>query len=689
MSSPSDEDSSTRTRSNPIQIRNKRKTIKRQHSAVSIQKKNVSGNDSDKSDDFDFSSIIVPNRESLFSSSIDHAVGDVLERKSAHFASTTQKGKMRRGRSSFLFSGEKTTKRSRSHSKTKISPALNSLRKGVNIVPNQVSDDLVLFVQTAKKVIQSIHALNKLLAEIYEKEDSLEEDFWASMESIFDKLRDYDVDIVLHKTEIVKQTRLLQLECKLSSIMSHAVKGYLNSEFKQSHLLEELNLLLRERILYLFKEKRKQRLLFLNIAAAKGIMYHEILISSPNSFTQIFVDELLSGRTRTIAKSIAPDWVEDFEIPIYPENREVIFRVMHDGDSEHFLGEACIDLNDFEDSILYEEWLPLMSKGRGKVISNQLKVKISYDLNPGEGLKLHIIGFDRPIKAKSKALVSIYDVESDFKETHSTKYSKDGTWDEYIHCPYHPLNDTLRVRIKIKTKGTRSGTYAETIFSPINYINEEKNFKSTYLNLKKEIRKVTKYGSIRVLWRCETLKIRGMDFYNDLFDTLLDQNLLRIIYHISANAEERKDIFKSIIGVLEYSDSAVKLIKDLVSQEIERTEDETLLFRANSWAAIIIDCYMKRIGQDLLESVLEKPLLDIYRVSKDNSFELQQDKILVGNQTKNWSILRVYLVRIWESIIEFQEDVPLQLRQIFKFIRDECTKKWPEEDDIEFLTLED
>jgi len=96
--------------------------------------------------------------------------------------------------------------------------------------------------------------------------------------------------------------------------------------------------------------------------------------------------------------------------------------------------------------------------------------------------------------------------------------------------------------------------------------------------------------------------------------------------------------------------------------------EANLLFRGNTLLTKALDTHMRRVGSDYLLSVLGSVIKDIN--DRDPDCEVDPNKTSSANETaRNWARLLTTTGNVWEAIRDSADQLPSELRLIFKHIK--------------------
>jgi len=113
--------------------------------------------------------------------------------------------------------------------------------------------------------------------------------------------------------------------------------------------------------------------------------------------------------------------------------------------------------------------------------------------------------------------------------------------------------------------------------------------------------------------------VYDLDYYDPLLKLLLDDDgktAVCAIERVVSGVEERNNLALSLVRIYEARNRAPIVLRTLISHEVRGAPDVDTLFRANSLASKAIEMYMKVIGFNYLQGILEPTLDKMYMGKK-------------------------------------------------------------------------
>eukprot|EP01130_Rhizamoeba_saxonica_P013801 TRINITY_DN5928_c0_g1_i2.p1 TRINITY_DN5928_c0_g1~~TRINITY_DN5928_c0_g1_i2.p1 ORF type:complete len:653 (-),score=108.44 TRINITY_DN5928_c0_g1_i2:45-2003(-) len=439
--------------------------------------------------------------------------------------------------------------------------------------------------------------------------------------------------------------------------------------------------------------------LYIKIASAKDLPAMDYMTSSSDPYVIILVDGEKKDRTRTIYKTLNPDWLEEFMIDIEKHSHDLVFKLY---DAEHippdeFIGEVVFDILDLKDGTETDNWFSILPRNKARVIGGKLRIKVGY----------YVSKFTKHIGIISISIVELLntfgnyckvsftnDVNPDHNRSFKTKNVKQiPKWGENFEYQVQSsdiehITVTISVCITKSKRGKKTKHIVGQYVVPLmQLICSHENMETRQIDIKlyPAQPKDNKLGQLRSTIRYIEKMVFPVEVYSDLVDMLVheDRCLINLIYDICPRVSDRKMIFAPILAILENENKAVDFINYCNTVEVENTIDAATIFRANSMASIAMEAYLIHAGKSILFDVLEVELSELYSSSK--SCELDPNRIQVKETKKNFNFLTQCVTNIWNNIINNSGDIPSNIRLMFHHLQSEVTTKWPNNEDVKYL----
>lgn len=134
-----------------------------------------------------------------------------------------------------------------------------------------------------------------------------------------------------------------------------------------------------------------------------------------------------------------------------------------------------------------------------------------------------------------------------------------------------------------------------------------------------------KAGEIRIQLKLSSHKVLAPHAYDELLVTLIQgDDTIKFLAGLLDPMPNKKEIIKSLVGVLIERGVVNQFIKRAVAIEIENTSDVGTLFRANSFASMALDSNLQLSGGDCLQRSLKEHITEMYKSKR--SYEMDPSR---------------------------------------------------------------
>ncbi|KAJ3321149.1 hypothetical protein HDV06_004602 [Boothiomyces sp. JEL0866] len=216
-------------------------------------------------------------------------------------------------------------------------------------------------------------------------------------------------------------------------------------------------------------------------------------------------------------------------------------------------------------------------------------------------------------------------------------------------------------------------------------------------------------GALRLKIDITKMLILPYENYDNMI-SLLGENDYQILIYLGKVSSFREEAAKCLIKI--YDEDFHGLVKSIIKQEIEQSDDAKTLFRANSMASKALDVYMKYVATDFLRATLEDVLraiimsklpveLDPTRFEKvaekseksdkadrvDSKKKTAQEKEKDNDPEVNAANLIKLNTIITERIFSSASKMPSTLKDIFHLIQSTVAKKFPGNDIVSYTSV--
>jgi hypothetical protein len=144
----------------------------------------------------------------------------------------------------------------------------------------------------------------------------------------------------------------------------------------------------------------------------------------------------------------------------------------------------------------------------------------------------------------------------------------------------------------------------------------------------------------------------------------------------AANAAEMDHTAKALSFVFQSSRCCLELLEKLVSYEVQKTSQETTLFRQDSMASKIMGSYANIIGASYLKSILEPVLDPIVRHNircEVETLKLDEEDNVDANRVN----LQALCEQVFTAIVDQPQRMPEQIQKLCQMLRNNVESKFP------------
>lgn len=183
--------------------------------------------------------------------------------------------------------------------------------------------------------------------------------------------------------------------------------------------------------------------------------------------------------------------------------------------------------------------------------------------------------------------------------------------------------------------------------------------------------------SLRIKARFLDITILPFSVYSDFLQYLkTDYKTMCEILEPVISVRTKEDIATSLVYIMEKENMAKKFLTDIVMGDIEKIDDQHLMFRGNSTATKAIEAYMKLIGEKYLQDTLGEVIKTLTTCASSEDCEV--DPVKVTNNAllqRHQSNLINYVEMVWNRITASAPLFPMELREIFSECRQRLAEK--------------
>jgi hypothetical protein len=456
--------------------------------------------------------------------------------------------------------------------------------------------------------------------------------------------------------------------------------------------LKEVHNILQEGLNQFYAHRRVvfklHRSLYVKVAEAKDLPAMDLRGTS-DPYVEIFVDNEKKARTRTIRKTLEPCWLQEFDILLKPESKEVCFKVFdEDLKKNDFIGQVLIDIDSLKDGATYEQWLNLMPKANRTEGSIHLILK--YIPNATENFIVQVLRGTKlaPDKGPIDAMCKVMIIEpgkgkTNIFKTDVLKKTENPVWSATFKMTLETdqlaSNSLLVVRVYDNAKYGFLGQVSIPLSNFIADVGAESYCSQWFHLYPKPPKNEKKLGTIRLQLRYQEERILPDECYERLFELLntKDLEIIMLMHKFVPNTAEKKILFSSVVAAFEGKGKAVHLIDTLTSLEMEQITNPEVLFRANTLGSICLDAYQKLVCSHLLEGDFLKTIKEIMKTKKVYELDPLKTKAGAHEIKKNMQFILEKVKQIWQHIQNTANEIPTSLREIYSRLQLKAKVRFP------------
>lgn len=177
--------------------------------------------------------------------------------------------------------------------------------------------------------------------------------------------------------------------------------------------------------------------------------------------------------------------------------------------------------------------------------------------------------------------------------------------------------------------------------------------------------------SLRIKARWQSVDILPLRSYDHLYE-ILAYNYMPLCEQLEPvlNVRDKEDLATSLVRVMYKRNLAKEFLCDLIMKEVEKLDNDHLMFRGNTLATKAMESFMKLVAEDYLDSTLSGFIKTVLQC--EDSCEVDPTKLgNVSNSVleKNRALLNRYVNAAWTSIMDTIDQMPKNLRDVFSALR--------------------
>lgn len=293
-------------------------------------------------------------------------------------------------------------------------------------------------------------------------------------------------------------------------------------------------------------------------------------------------------------------------------------------------------------------------------------------------------------KKKPNLYVNIY-IDGMHKGRSSIQWGNNSPfWSE--NFLFEDVGDARLVLLRVCTVGSRDNKLETNIVGEADVSLKTIGKGVTWVLLKtkneKDSKNPAESPAISVEAIKQRLKILPVKEYAQFAKTILAEDLTapKVLASLIGSGAKIEEVARRLLNIFLLNDKGSYLACALAADEICHTETPSILFRGNSLATKVIDLYMKEYAEKYLQYVLRAPIEAMY-IDKQNCEvdPTRLDKIveLQGNRER----LVFHIKSAWNSIRASADEMPWELKQVFKSIREEVELKFTNDENLKYIAV--
>eukprot|EP01129_Flabellula_baltica_P010102 TRINITY_DN4227_c0_g1_i2.p1 TRINITY_DN4227_c0_g1~~TRINITY_DN4227_c0_g1_i2.p1 ORF type:complete len:591 (+),score=114.67 TRINITY_DN4227_c0_g1_i2:112-1884(+) len=418
--------------------------------------------------------------------------------------------------------------------------------------------------------------------------------------------------------------------------------------------------------------RRNENFLFVKVSEGKQ------LDPTLDTYVSIYTDGYQKNRTNTSYKQEHPIFDQEFEF-VLDDMVQTISLCVKDENSKSILGQVTLPINELNHQEPHQAWFPLSSADNLGVVSGEVQYECSLDENDNT-LHVHVSEIKN---LDPKEIENRYMRIFVGEETYDIPFTTSIPHTEIINIPSsNPSGFITSVFDNGKGEDLILGQ-CDFTFYELSVAADHKI--QTSILMRSTIPKEA-LGTIRCTLQFQQSHILEDKAYDDLLLALMADKMAITKKLSTITVLNEKTVSECLVKAFEVKKSGVHYLKQIVSHEIQNTEDPEIIFRGNTLATRSVDSYMKLTGSEYLKHVLQDIIfeiidnslkksceMDIYRLDP-NLKEDKKKKVI----KKNMETLIYYTNKFFNAIRESLSLIPMNFRNVFEHIQSEIIAKFPD-----------
>lgn len=179
--------------------------------------------------------------------------------------------------------------------------------------------------------------------------------------------------------------------------------------------------------------------------------------------------------------------------------------------------------------------------------------------------------------------------------------------------------------------------------------------------------------ALRIKCKFQTIVILPMEIYNSLLQFVsVNYSDVVLVLEPKLNVKTKEDIATALVKIMQSSGNASKFLIDIVTNEIERIGNPSLLLRGNSVASKAMETYMKLVGDKYIRETLTQLVNTCIKEGMDCEVDPMKIKEISSLQKQQKCLMSVVKMA-WSCILNSYTNFPQELRECFCLYRERFT----------------
>ncbi|KAJ3124244.1 hypothetical protein HK098_001306 [Nowakowskiella sp. JEL0407] len=277
----------------------------------------------------------------------------------------------------------------------------------------------------------------------------------------------------------------------------------------------------------------------------------------------------------------------------------------------------------------------------------------------------------------------------DFKQAKTTLKSENQSFwgEDFLFCDIAPCVSKLTVLI-MQASGVKNQKDLEIGYLHIVLKDVRPGKKVEDWHDIKSVKDGVCIGNIRLAVKLKNELKLPPDVSSRFLAIALDPSLTAVKVMNSLISQQREAFAGLVVNILIAHNRHIDGLKELLTHEIQLTENENIIFRESTVATKALDQFMKIAGREYLTSILGPIIKSIYKSQDD----CEVDPLRLSSDNKEqvkrqWKNLFTHVVSIWDAISSSFDKCPRELVELFSHIKNIVSKKFPANPQVKYCAI--